>query len=72
MGGQNAAGAAFDTALCHLGDIEVTIERKRHLIERLRAAGCSTHYAETLLLRFEVIRAEQVRMLSSLNGTSAV
>ncbi|CAH1687615.1 hypothetical protein CHELA1G11_20073 [Hyphomicrobiales bacterium] len=70
MGRKSTTGEDFDTALCHLGDIELTIERHRHLVERLRAAGCSTQYAENLLCRFEIIRMEQTRMLARLSTTS--
>ena len=71
MGGQDARETAFDAALCDLGDVEVAIERQRHLVEQLRLAGCSTRYAEDLLGRFEVMRTRHARMLAELSPPSS-
>ena len=71
MGGRNAGNTTFDRALCELGDVELTIERHRRLIERLRGAGCSTCYAEFLLGRFEVLRTRHARMLAELTKVSS-
>ncbi|CAH1654021.1 hypothetical protein [Chelatococcus asaccharovorans] len=68
MGRRIAGNTAFDRALCELGDVELTIERQRHLVEQLRLAGCSTQYAEALLGRFEVIRTRHARMLAELSA----
>lgn len=72
MAGQRARKIALDSALCHLGDMTVNIERQRLLIEQLHASGCSTQIAEIMLRRFEGLQAHHAQMLSALQERTVV
>lgn len=71
MGEDDAMEEAFNTAFCQLGNVEMALESHRRLVGRLRAAGCSTHYAEALLSRFELIRTRHVHVLAELTRRSS-